>query len=380
MSDKPIKQTQVVIVGASAAGLATATCLKEAGVDYILLEKSTQVAQAWRNHYTSLHLHTTKRFSSLSGLAYPKNYPKYPNRKQVVQYLEDYAAHHQIEPQFKQAVISIEQTNDIWLIETHDTCYESQQAVIATGYTRQPNIPHWEGQETFTGEILHSSQYKDGTKYYEQQVLVVGFGNSACEIAMDLYAFDALTTMSVRNPVNVIPRDLLGIPILGIGIVMDYLPPRLADLLAMPLLRLTVGDITKYGLQKLPYGPNVQIRRDKKIPVLDTGILELMKDKIRPMLIYPDIERFELDKIVFSDGRIVAFDTVILATGYRPAVHDFLKSTVGALDDDGTPLVSGDETALKGLYFCGFYVSPTGMLREIGIEARKIAKTIVSTS
>ena len=378
MAEKPIRQTTVVIVGASAAGLATAACLKEANIGFILLEKSSQVGQAWRNHYDRLHLHTNKRLSTLPGLSYPKSTPQYPTRQQVVLYLEDYIAHHHLEPQFDQTVIAVEQLDDAqWVTETQDTCYQSQHIVMATGYTRQPNIPRWDGQENFTGDILHSSQYKNGQPYADQHVLVVGFGNSACEIALDLHEHGAHPCMSVRSAVNVIPRDLFGIPILGIGIVMAYLPPRVADWLAWPLLRVKIGDITKYGLHKLPYGPNVQIRQDKQIPLLDIGTMDLIKRGA--ITIYPDITRFANNTVDFRDGRSQHFDAVILGTGYRPAVHEFLKSTEGVLDKNGTPLVSGQATALKGLYFCGFYVSPTGMLREVGLEAQRIAQLIQST-
>lgn len=378
MSEKPIQQTSVMIVGASAAGLATAACLKDAGLDTILLEKSSQVGQAWRNHYERLHLHTNKRLSTLPGLSYPLSVPKYPTRHQVIQYLEDYATHHQLSPLFEQTVLSIEQVDGQWLTETQDTQYKSKFVVITTGYTRQPNIPRWGGQANFEGAIVHSSQYKNGEPYADKQVLVVGFGNSACEIAIDLHEYGAKTSMSVRSAVNVIPRDLLGIPILGVGIVMDYLPPRLADWLAWPLLQLTIGDITKQGLRKLSYGPNVQIRQDKQIPLLDIGTMDLIKRG--EITIYPDITHFEDNNVQFSDGQSHHFDAVILGTGYRPAIQEFLKSTAGVLDEQGIPLTSGQPTALKGLYFCGFYVSPTGMLREIAIEARKITQLIKAES
>ncbi len=249
--------------------------------------------------------------------------------------------------------------------------------VIATGYARQPNLPSWEGQENFTGDIIHSSQYKNGQPYAGKQVLVVGFGNSACEIAIDLHEHGAKPSMSVRSAVNIIPRDLLGIPILAVGIVLNYLPPRLADWLGWPMLRLRIGDFTKYGLRKKPYGPNMQIRRDGQIPLLDIGTLQLIKEG--EIKIFPSISRFENNIVHFEDGQSQTVDAIILGTGYRPAVHDFLKTKQGVLDDNGTPLASGQPTALKGLYFCGFYVSPTGMLREIAQEARQIAQSIANS-
>lgn len=376
--NKSPQQTTVIIVGASAAGLATAACLKEADIDFILLEKSTQVGQTWRNHYDRLHLHTNKALSSLPGLKFPNSVPKYPDRQQVIQYLEDYVQYHNLEPRFDQFVESIEPINDHWVVQTQDNIYNAQHVVVATGYARHPNMPTWRGQESFSAGIIHSSAYKNGQPYTGKQVLVVGFGNSACEIAIDLHEHGAQPSMAVRSAVNIVPRDLFGIPILAVGIVLDYLPPRVADWLGWPLLRLRIGDFTKYGLRKKPYGPNVQIRRDNQIPLLDVGTLELIKDG--SIKIYPNIERFEQNTVHFENGQSQTFDAIILGTGYYPAIHEFLKSHVGILDETGTPLLSGQTTALKGLYFCGFYISPTGMLREIAQEARQIAQAIANSA
>ena len=97
------------------------------------------------------------------------------------------------------------------------------------------------------GKIVHSFQYKSGEDFKGQKVLVIGFGNSACEIAIDLYEQGAIPSMAVRSPVNIIPRDILGIPILEISLLMSRLPPRMADKLNAPLLRLMFGDITNLG-------------------------------------------------------------------------------------------------------------------------------------
>ncbi len=368
--------SKTVIIGGSAAGLAVAACLTKQNDDFVILEKDNHVGSAWRNHYDRLHLHTDRGSSQLPHLPMPKSYPRYPTRKQVIEYLEQYANHFGLAPQFGQDVVSIQRQRDEWETKTNSATYQSENVVIATGYTRVPNEPSWPGQQDFQGEILHSSAYKNGRSYQGKSVLVVGFGNSAGEIAIDLEESGAgEVVMSVRSPVNVIPRDLLGIPILKIGQVMDYLPPQLADFLAIPLIQLSIGNLTKYGLKKLPYGPNVQIRQDGQIPILDIGTVSRIKNgRIK---ILPGIERFEGNDVVFENGRKQEFDAIILGTGYRPEVHQILQGAAELLNAEGTPLSSGQE-ATKGLYFCGFYVSPTGMLREIGIEAKKIASAIAS--
>lgn len=367
-------QTNTIIIGASAAGLAAAACLQEQKVPFILLEKSSQVGAAWRNHYDRLHLHTDRSHSQLPHLPMPKSFAKYPARADVVAYLEEYARHFGIEPRFGQEVTAVRPHNGGWQVETADGRYQAQNVIIATGYTRVPHIPTWPGQELFAGSITHSSAYKNGKPYAGQRVLVVGFGNSAGEIAIDLVENGAAEVgMAVRHPVNVIPRDYLGIPILTIGIVMDKIPPKVADLLAIPMLKTSIGDLTKYGVPKLPYGPNVQIRKDRQIPILDIGTVKLIKNG--RIHIHPGLTQFNENGVVFTDGTIKPFDAIILGTGYRPRVHEFLQDAAGVLNEDGAPQSSGQET-VPGLYFCGFYISPTGMLREIGIEARRISTHI----
>jgi hypothetical protein len=176
----------------------------------------------------------------------------------------------------------------------------------------------------------------------------------------------------------VIPRDLFGIPILAIGILQSKLPPRVADALNAPLLRAVMGDLTRYGLRKLPQGPITQIQGSARIPLIDVGTIKLIKRgqvKVRP-----GIERFTENAILFTDGEQEQFDAVILATGYRPRVNAFLEEDLAVYDDAGTPSFSGPESPIPGLYFCGFHVSPTGMLRDIAIEARGISAAIARSA
>ena len=227
----------------------------------------------------------------------------------------------------------------------------------------------------FEGDLLHSSDYRNGEKWRGQPVLVVGFGNSACEQAIDLVEHGARTHLSVRGAVNVVPRDIFGVvPILQVGAIMRHLPPSLADALAAPLVRVTVGDIRKVGLRKLPYGPNTQIAHDRHIPLLDIGTMEHIR--AGRITVHGAIDRFTERGVVFEDGTDVEVAAVVLGTGYRPALDEFLVGWEQVCDEEGRPLVSGGATALQGLFFCGQFVSPSGMLREAGAESRRIATAI----
>ena len=368
------EQADVLIIGAGPAGLAVGGCLRRAGVDrFAILEQSAEVGSAWRRHYDCLHLHTNKSNSCLPGLGFQPDAPRYPSRQQVVEYFERYAQAFDLTIRFGQRAVSVAQTDGAWCVSTEDRRYVAQSLVIATGWAAIPEMPSWPGQETYRGEVLHSSRYRNGSAYRDKDVLVVGFGNSGGEIAIDLHEHGARTAIAVRGPVNVIPRDLLGIPILSIGIAMAHLPGRVADRLSAPILRMAVGDLTRFGLQKLPYGPITQIREHHRYPLLDIGTMALIREG--HLRIRPGIETFTEDGVEFVDGTREPFAAVVAATGFRPDLGPFAES-LGEVLADGRPPVSGRRTSLPGIYFCGFHVSSTGMLREIGIEASQIAREI----
>ena len=371
-----MSKTDTIIIGAGAAGLAVGACLKQAGISNIILEQSDKVGATWRRHYDRLHLHTDKRNSELPFFPFPKEYPRYPSRDQVVAYLENYAKRFELDIRLNQRVRSARREDGHWLTQTEDTLHASPNLVLASGYARLPLIPSWKGMDSFPGKVLHSSEYKNGSAFKGQRVLVVGFGNSGGEIAVDLYEHGAIPGIAVRNAVNVIPRELAGIPILSIGIVQNKMPPWLADAINAPILRAVVGDITKYGLRKLPYGPATQIQKDKHIPLIDVGTMKLIREG--HITIHSGVKEFSGNRIRFEGGKEAEFDAVVLATGYRPRVNDLIQGATSVFDEEGTPLSTGKESSVPGLYFCGYYVSPTGMLREISIEARKIAAAIAS--
>ncbi len=292
----------------------------------------------------------------------------------MIQYLEAYTRAFQLEPRFGQQVVAARRADGFWEVQTQDALYQASNLVIATGYNREPYLPAWPGQTSFRGNLLHSSQYRNGEPFKNQQVLVVGFGNSGGEIAIDLWEHDAHPSLAVRSPVNVIPRELFGIPILAISIIQSKLPPGLADALNAPILRAAVGDLTPYGLRRLPHGPMTQIHREARIPLIDVGTIQLIKRG--QVTVFPGIERFNEEGVTFTDGNQRKFGTIILATGYRPRVNAFLQGASAAYDADGNPLSSGRESPVSGLYFCGYHVSPTGMLREIALEAKRISAAI----
>jgi indole-3-pyruvate monooxygenase len=310
-----VARVETVIVGAGPAGLSVAACLRRTDVPFVLLERGDRVGASWHRHYERLRLHTDKARSELPYLPFPKHYPKYPSRAQLIAYLESYARHFGLRPRFGQEVVSARLQNGRWHTRTQDTIYVSRHLVVATGYNEEPHLPTWPGQKTFSGEIVHSSAYGNGAPYRGKPVLVVGFGNSGGEIAVDLWEHGAKPTLAVRSPVNVVPRDLLGIPILAVAILLQKLPTRLADALAAPMVRLAFGDLARLGLRKAPDGPFAQIRRRGRIPLVDVGTIDLIREG--HIEVRPGVERFAGQEVVFTDGTRQRYDAVIPVPFYK---------------------------------------------------------------
>jgi hypothetical protein len=359
-------KTQVVIIGVGPAGLAVAACLRHANIAFEILEREDCVAPAWHRHYDRLHLHTAKRSSALPGFPFPPDYPTYPSRLQVIAYFEAYAKRFQIEPHYQQPVVGMRDLDGMWKVNTSDTSYRAPNVVIATGINHEPVLPAWPGQEKFMGQIIHSAEYRNGEAYRGKRVLVVGFGNSGAEIALDLYEHNAHPSISVRSPVNVISRDVLGFPIQRLSILTSGLPAPLVDSLTTPMSRLRFGDLTRYGLRKASYGSATQVRTYAKIPVIDVGTIKLIKQgKIK---VCGGLEAFTQEGVRFSDGKEASFDSVILATGFVPGFNSFLP--------DVSAPARGEVSSAPGLFFCGFHNSAGGLLREISLEALRIADAI----
>jgi hypothetical protein len=369
-----MQQTNTLIVGASISGLASTASLQKQGIDYIIIEKQAQAATPWRNHYKRLHLHTNKRVSNLPYKKFGSTIPRYPSRQEVVDYLEDYQKEFNIDPVCNTEARSIKKEGECWITETTNGIFKSRYVIIATGPFGKAKPVSFKGMETFPGKILHSAVYKTGKDFQGQNALVVGFGNSACEIAIDLYEQGAKPSMAVRSPVNIIPRDFLGIPILELSQLMSRLPPRMADTINAPLMKVLFGDITKLGLKKMPYGPFEEIKKDGNIPVLDIGTIKhIRKGHIK---IHGDIDHIEGKTIHFTDGIKEDFDAIIAGIGFYRDYAEIIDVDKSRFEDLKLPVGKQKYFGKDGLYFCGFWVAPTGQIREIASDAKKIAKDI----
>jgi cation diffusion facilitator CzcD-associated flavoprotein CzcO len=267
-----------IIVGAGPAGLACAATMRAAGLGVTVLEKADSVGAVWRRHYDRLHLHTDRGHSGLPGMPMPSDYPAYPSREQMVAYLESYAARFDIRPMFETEVSRIYRDGAQWCADTAQGPVTAPVMVVATGIADAPYRPSWPGLENFSGCVLHSSEYRNPDGCRGEHVLVIGFGNSGGEIALDLANADVDVALAVRSPVQILPRDLLGFPILSWAILYQHLPARLVDFINAPVLRLAVGNFERFGLRRAAKGPRQMVEEDGRVPLIDIGTLAKIRD------------------------------------------------------------------------------------------------------
>lgn len=368
-----------IIIGAGPAGLAVAGRLAKLGQPFTLLEATDNVGAAWRKHYDRLCLHTVKEESALPHLPYPADYPTYVSRDQLVTYLEQYIAHFNIQPLFNQFVRTIERSpTGRWLAKTKTHTFEANNLVVCTGYNRVPYQPDVPGLGSFRGLVLHSREYRTGATFNGQQVLVVGMGNTGAELALDLQEQGAFPTISVRGPVNIVNRDSFGRPTQPSAIKLSKLPNWFYDFAARMSQKLTIGDLSKYGLITPPYPSSYQIRVLGKIPVIDLGTVAQIKAST--IAVRPGIAQVNHNSVTFTDGREAPFDAIVLATGYRTGLSDILAPDLSqkVLNEKGYPRGLWDTNpTLKGLYFLGFALPLTGILRGIRLNSERIVEELV---
>jgi NADPH-dependent glutamate synthase beta subunit-like oxidoreductase len=237
-----------------------------------------------------------------------------------------------------------------------------------------PNQPDFPGSETFSGLRMHARDYKNPAPFAGKRTLVVGCGNSGAEIALDLAEHGVETALVVRGPVHVIPRDIFGRPSMETGILLSGLPAALRDALVGPILRLVVGDLSKYGIRRPDRGPNRMIEEDGRVPLLDIGTIAAIK--AGKIAVVPAVRSVGVASVTCADGVTRPFDALLLATGYTPGLDRWIEGFAAIADHRGRPHKFGEQTGIEGLYFVGFKNPPTGALREIAIEAARTARAI----
>lgn len=363
--------------GAGTAGLAAAATLRGAGVDTVVLEQADQVGSSWRSRYDGLRLNTAGWMSTQPGFrASRRRYGEYPTRDKWIEYLEDYAAHHQVDVRFGTTVQNIAPLEGGWRVTTDRGEHQARYVVIATGFDRDPDLPDWPGRDGFTGDLIHSSAYRNPDPYRDRDVLVIGPGVTGSEVAFLLSKGGAgRVRVACRTPPNLVTRKVLGASVNISGIALNHLPPRVADHIGWQIQRVLFGRLDGYGLPRAPEGIATTLRRRQQSPLYDDGFVAALKSG--RIEIVPAVTGFAGPDVLLADGSKIQPDAVIAATGYARGLGPLIGH-LGVLDQSGIPLVSGgnEHPSAPGMFFIGYRADLSGQLRLMRADSRGIAKAV----
>ncbi|KAF7097944.1 LOW QUALITY PROTEIN: hypothetical protein CFC21_099721 [Triticum aestivum] len=330
----------VLIIGAGPAGLATAACLSQFSIPYVIVDRESCGASLWRNRaYDRLKLHLAKEFCELPHMSYPLDAPTYIPKTFFVKYLDDYVECFNIQPKYLTSVESSTFDNDekCWSIMAHDMAkstivrFTAKFLVAASGENSVENIPMIPGLQSFPGDVIHSS-YKSGKSYSGMNVLVVGSGNSGMEIAYDLAAHGANTSIVIRSLIHVMTKELIR---LGMTLACR-LPLNLVDNLLVMAANLIFGDLSRYGIRRPKMGPMILKSETGRSVVIDVGTVGFLKKGI--IKVQGSISKIMCDIVEFQCSKKESFDAIVFATGYKSTANIWLKNGENMLNGNGLPI------------------------------------------
>jgi hypothetical protein len=355
----------VIVVGAGPAGLATSRELTRAGVDHRVLERGRQVGETWARLYDSLVLHTGRHLSALPGMPLPSTLPTFVPRGDFLDYLHRYADRFRLPIDTGVEVTRAAREDGQWRLERRSgPAIHADHLVVATGIVSNPYVPAIAGRDRFGGRLIHSVEYRRADSMTGKRILIVGAGNSAGEISVELARAGAEVSLAVRSGAAVVPRQLLGIPIQYVSVVLSPLPRRLVQELTSMVSRLR-------GPSVLPPPARTPC---PKVPIIGLALADAVRaGRIR---VRDDVEALTVSGAQFCDGSEEVFDEIILATGYRAAIG-FLGA---AIRPDGCGfarrrgrVVSADR---PDLYFVGHNYDARGGLFNIARDAPRAVRAI----
>ncbi|CAL5057513.1 unnamed protein product [Urochloa decumbens] len=373
-------QTIVLIVGAGPAGLATAACLTQLSIPYVIVERDDCSASLWRNcSYDRLKLHLAKEYCELPHMPYPVDAPTYIPKDQFVKYLDNYIERFDIRPKYQTAIesCSYDEGTMCWISLARDMTtsmvvkYTARFLVVASGENSTENIPMIPGLHGFAGQIIHSSRFKSGATYLKRDVLVVGCGNSGMEIAYDLASHGANTSIVVRSPVHVMTKEIIR---LGMTLVQEV-PVNVVDDLLVRMSNFVFGDLSRHGIMRPRKDPLLLKAETGRSAVIDIGTVGLIKSGNIKVL--GNISKIKGSIVEFEGKKESVFDAIVFATGYKSTANTWLKNGERMLNNDGLPNQEFPNhwKGENGLYCAG--LAKRG-LAGIAMDAKNIASDILS--
>ncbi|MCU1723768.1 flavin-containing monooxygenase [Pseudomonas sp. 5P_5.1_Bac1] len=312
-----MQQPTIAIIGAGASGLGVAKALREAGVNFEIIEATARFGGNWQpdgpasKMYASVHLISSRRNTQFADFPMPADYPDYPRHNQVFAYLTQLAEHYQLaaHTRFNTRVTHMAKDRQGWQLTFADGS-QSRYAVVVVcnGLLGVPKIPAYPG--TFSGPSLHARDYRSAEQLRGKRVLVVGGGNSGCDIAVDAAQTASRALHSTRRGYHYMPKFIDGQP------TQEWLMDQAPKFSDEDAYWAHVERSFKFaGFDGRDYG----------LPAPDHGIRECHPILNSQVLYYighgdlhakPDISRFDGQQVHFSDGSVETIDLIVWATGY----------------------------------------------------------------
>ncbi len=319
------------LIGAGPMGLAAAKLMAEHGVPFQGFEMHSDVGGLWdiegprSTMYDSAHLISSRKMTEFTDFPMDESVAEYPSHRDLKRYFSDFADHFDLRRRyhFGAEVLKCEPPEgkgDAWRVVWRDGDGEHETRfagiMIANGTLSTPNLPTFRGE--FTGEFLHSSDYRAPSQFTGKRVLVIGAGNSGCDIAVDAIHHGASCDLSMRRGYHFVPKYVLGRPADTLGGAVR-LPMALKRRIDKAILSLFVGNPQKYGF------PEPDHKLYESHPIVNS--LVLYHAGHGDLTVRPDIDRFEGRTVRFRDGSSADYDLILAATGYKldyPFIDDDL--------------------------------------------------------
>ncbi len=316
-------EQQIALIGAGPSGLAGARCLQKHGIAFQGFEAHTDVGGLWNIHnprstvYASAHLISSKRMTEFSEFPMRDSVADYPSHRELLDYFSAFADHFKLREHYRfgTRVLKAEPVSEtpdtLWRVTTEDangqqTTANYKGVVVANGTLAEPNMPTFEGR--FAGELLHTSAYKSADLFKYKRVLIVGAGNSGCDIAVDAVHQARSVDISVRRGYYFVPKYVFGKPADTIGGKIT-LPPWLKQKIDSTILKWFTGDPVRFGFPKPAY------KMYESHPVVNSLILYHIGHG--DVGVRADIARLDGHTVHFKDGSQGDYDLVLAATGYK---------------------------------------------------------------
>ena len=364
MSDLP---NRVCIIGAGSSGIAACKTLKDYGIPFDCYEAGDRVGGNWvynnsnkmSSAYQSLFINTSRPRMQYSDYPMLEEYPVFPHHTQIAEYFNAYTEHFGIKPFIRFRTLltqAVPLEGGGWEVALDDgTRHRYRALLVANGHhwdTRWPEPP-FPGH--FDGSVIHSHYYKVPDEYAGKRVLVVGFGNSAMDIAVETSRVSAMTYLAVRRGFHVIPKYLMGRPLDQLQIPIP-LPPSLQLRVFHAIVHMQRGKMSNYGF------PEPEHRIGQAHPTVSSDILtRIVHGRIK---VKPNLRQLDGDGVIFVDGSREQIDSIIYCTGYKITFPFFQPEVFEAKNNDLPLYYHVFPPQYTDLFFIGF-VQPLGAIMPL---------------